>query len=989
MLPLWIIDITNQSDRQGTLKGLVGQIEHVHIAPLMEPKSPNEDDVPDACHQELNSSIDTESEDHVAEQEDHNDETSDISSIDEPLLEVAQEAKRVEELTTKEILEEKDRRAAEKNAIIIGEYWYYTSTKDYFEGIDHNNVEAMAQALYRFQSDLVVEGQRFIQTIRQSNAKPYQTINIMVLGDVTEELTRLAFPSIAAMLQKEKGRIVPHHIHQGMEIMGMLFVPCNINSQKVEIREAIQRTLTEIQVQHQLSSIRGYDHMILYQDVQNRTECTYTMLDFKKQAQYILQCLVHLYLACDKTHPLISGTSSADDFYLSMGAASVYYDMKIEDERERIRLENDIIRSFKERGTAEKPSKDGSLINETEYSPYEYFHAFSPDVIDLDDVEPNDPTPWHPIRNFFAKRLKRYYYQLYLRFFPADFYHKIIAQVEEKTRGFLETISAESKKKFSDVESRMPKLLQTKIENLNANDGGLPNIVASLKDVQAKLSNNRTEIRPYLNRNFWPTIEKEFVDSSLEDPFIDYHDVYRQDIMAKNEGSGCENMKEEAKKKLQQLLSHETTVLSAIGRCILAGLAFALAFVPILDALSPDLVDLGNVRKYFYLWGLAIFVIPFIIQFFKHLYYNFNKRKVIKVLKAYYLHDAYARIANRIDSEINGFYDRFIELCNAYLERCDQIRKEILPSSLDSLKNKSEIPETKFNQPLAGGSFGSDKLLPAEKNDDCEVKVNYIPKKVNSLTKADYFLLINQFHNDFNLLFKDISLTENFKLRQNETTGDEELVTKAQQEDEIADKWMHNKSLFQKELTASVKYIMIPRVDETVGDKLKTYSRIQRRPDILEPLIEYAASNGEITSSADTEYADVKTNRDEIEELSRSFLPVANTKYQIERYDAIYQKYIFVTRWRSFNHFSFNRILPTEDFDSQIRRNRVCDPHPEKDENSDNTNTNPINVSSVILWSMCPPFEASSELYQLFDSKRFNEASAMRKAYQTIINQKD
>lgn len=984
MLPLWIIDITKQSDRQGSFKDLVGQIEHVHIAPLMVPKAMSEHAdltaIPVVPLVEPNESVEKSENSEIPAQAEE--------EIQATLIEVAKESVVKGEQTTKEIIEEEERRIAEKNAIIEGNYWYYTSVQSYFEGVDQENAESVAKALYAFQSDLVAEGQRFIHMIRQSNAKPYQTINIMVIGDVTEEFTRIVFPSIAAMLQKEKGRMLPHHIHQGIEIMGMLFVPCNINALDVSDRESIKRTLTEIQVQHQLSSIRGYDHMILYQDVQNRAECSYTILNAKQQAEYLLQCVVHLFLACDKTHPLISGTASADIFYLSMGAASVFYDMKIEDERERIRLENEIIRNFKDRGIAEKTTKESFLISEDDYSPYNFFHGFSPDVIELEDVEPDDPSPWHPIRNFFAKKLKRYYYQLYLRFFPADYYHKIVAQVEEKTRGHLEIISAESKRKFTDAEKRMPKLIQQKIETLDANDGGLPNIVSSLKDMQAKLSNNRTVIRPYLNRQFWPTIEKEFIDSSLEDPFYDYHDVYNQDIKVKNEGSGCETLKKEAKGKLQQLLSHETTLLSAIGRCVLGGIIFAIALIPVLANISPVIIDLGDVRKHYYWWVLLLFFIPAIIELCKYWHYQFKKGKLLTVLKAYYLHDAYARIANRIDSEINAFYDRLIELCNAYIERCQSIRKEISLTPLDGLADKLEVPITKFNQPLAGGVFGTEKLLPSEKNDDCEVKVNYIRKNVNTLTKADYYLLINQFHNDFELLFKDVRLTENFIVRQNEETGEEELVTKAQQEKELISAWENNKVLFRKELKDSVEKIMIPRKDQTVADKLITYSRIMRRQDILEPFIEFAACNGEIISTADTEFADVKTNREEIEKLTRSFLPVANTKYQFEKYDAICQKYIFVTRWRSFDHFSFNRILPTEDFDMQIRSQRVCEDK-ETDEKENEKSVRLINISSIVLWALCPD-DTSSEWFNLFkSSEQFKEAYEMREIYRKTLNKND
>ena len=555
--------------------------------------------------------------------------------------------------------------------------------------------------------------------------------------------------------------------------------------------------------------------------------------------------------------------------------------------------------------------------------------------------------------------------------------------MEEKTRATLDKIAADSKKKYKDAEARMPFLLQNLLTNMKANDGGLPFIVSSLKDMQAKLSNNRKEIRPYLNREFWPYIEKRMMKTPQEDPFIDYHDVYLQDLQAKNEGAGCLAMKEESKNQLKKLLSHETTMLSTIAQCVLGGIIFIFAFLPILDRLSPDSINLGDVQKYALFWSIGLFCIPALIYFIKYWLYNRKKARIIEVLKAYYLHDAYARIANRIDSEINTFYDKMIALCEAYLGRCQAIRKEVLPSS-DKIIPNDEIPRTKFNQPLTGGSFGDGELLPPEKNDDSEVKVNYIRRKTNSLQKSDYYLLINQFHNDFEFLFKGIYLTENFMIRINEETGDEDLVTKAQQEQEIAEEWEKNKSAFHRNLTESVKSIMIPRPNPTVGDKTLVYSRNMRRPDILEPLIVFAACNGEVTSTADTEFADIKANRDEIQELTNLFLPVANTKYQIEKYDAFYKKYIFVTRWRSFDHFSYNRILPTEDFDEHIRSVRVYESHSEEE----TQNEKAANISSISLWALCPD-DTSSEWFRLIDAQDFKEAFEMRETYRKILNQND
>ena len=177
---------------------------------------------------------------------------------------------------------------------------------------------------------------------------------------------------------------------------------------------------------------------------------------------------------------------------------------------------------------------------------------------------------------------------------------------------------------------------------------------------------------------------------------------------------------------------------------------------------------------------------------------------------------------------------------------------------------------------------------------------------------------------------------------------------------------------------------MIPRPNPTVSDKTLAYSQSNRRPDILEPLIEFAACNGEVTSTADTEFADVKANRDEIHSLTNPFLPIANTKYQIEKYDAFYKKYIFITRWRSFDQFSFNRILPREDFDEHIRSKRVYDTS-----SVDNTpEEKKISISSISLWALCPD-DTSSEWFRLFDPKNYKEAFEIRETYKKILNQND
>ena len=48
-------------------------------------------------------------------------------------------------------------------------------------------------------------------------------MNICVLGDATEEFSLKFFSTTAAIIKKEKLRIIPGHIHQGVNILGVLY----------------------------------------------------------------------------------------------------------------------------------------------------------------------------------------------------------------------------------------------------------------------------------------------------------------------------------------------------------------------------------------------------------------------------------------------------------------------------------------------------------------------------------------------------------------------------------------------------------------------------------------------------------------------------------------------------------------------------------------------------------------------------------------------
>lgn len=1017
MLPLWILDITKQSVRRDEFQSLVRQIEHVFIRPTDD----DEDDIDlrdldlsgldEEDLRELGLVDDTTQE---VETEDSDNSTPDLMETygDEFDEESDEDTPRVSVTDTKTIeeqLEEEDKKKAAKKAIITGNYWYYSnlSYEDYFSDInidDSNQIESIGNRLYDFQEAVVNQAKDFINEMRNSNIRPYQTINIVVLGDITEELTQLVFASIAALLQKEKGRFLPGHIHQGMCVFGMLFVPCDINTRQVDERAKMLKLFNEIEVQHRISAIRGYDYMLLYQDVQNRTECSYPRLNEKQQAEYLLQCMVHLFLACDVNHPLIHGTGSDDTFYLSMGATSVFFDMTYEDKNDANRVAYDIINTFKEEGDNAKPDRDFQLVNKELFLVENFVKQVNVERFDVDEVEDKTFNP-HPIKDFFHRNLKRLYYQYQLRFYPAELLRSIMQRIDEATSNQLDEISAYCSNSFKAAEIGIPSSIANVLSKVNEHGGALTSIEYLFKNLQEQMSKEKAEIQRAIENGYWQKIMYKIplIPSDEIDHFEEYHDAYVNDVKSKNDGAGCDNMKQTIMSKLKSLLSKEKTVLATLSRSFFLGILSVLGILPVLDFLSPGFINLGDVHRHAFPWAVGLFLLPLFIQFISLLLYLRKRANCVRVLKAYYKHDAYSRVANRIEFEALEFYDKMIALCEEYLNRCQRIRKEVSIATPNP-EAKTVFPISMFNQPLNGGHFGNDYLIPTSEVEGCRIRVNYMPRFVNELTREMYFMLINRFNGQLSVLFKDVGITEHHARRFDDTLGDYVFVSHDELLKIKEKNWENIKLEFTRQLMNGIKGEMIPREHPTVGEKLIQYKRKIDKLDLLEPMIAYAATNGEIISESDTEFADVKVNLD-IDDLVTSYLPLYTTRLQTEKHDELYKKLIFVTRWRCFDHFNFNRMLPKEDFDEEMRRQRIYEEEmkakkkmaregqkkqdlKEEEESVNRQDEKGISTSSLILWAICPD-DNSSEWLKLFEAERFSESYKYRNTFRSILNKND
>lgn len=1020
MLPLWIIDITGKSKRRDAFQRLINEIDHVYI--------------PDEIKEFLKDADKAQKQDET-EIVDSNNSNSSLVDFGSDVNE--DNPKDSAKKTRKEELEEEEIREAAKKAVIDGDYWYYSVFNSPFETdlteeeqakldqfvAEHNeergnkgqelltqdeiDTYVNATKLYRFQEEMVKEGVSFINHLRLSNVKPYQTINIVVLGDATESFTRSVFPSIAALLQKEKGRYWSAHIHQGMKVLGILYVPCDVNTYEVGKRKEILHMLDEIEVQHDITAIRGYDHMMLYQNVQNRTECSYPMLKSKQQADYLVQCLVHMFLATTINHPTISGTSAEDTFYFSMGAASVYFDMKMEDANDTNNVAKNLVDTFKEDGDREDATEVVPLLKKEVYSAEIFVKEFTKmDNMDIEDIEPTPFSP-HPIVNYLHKGLKKLYYYTQLRFFPASLLRQILNVIEDKTSNMLDKISATSNSAYKNASVAIHPAIVKRLAKVSQNDGALSHIEFLIRNMQELMSKERDRVRVVLESEFWDRIiyKSSLIPKNQQDFFIDYHETYKNDVASKNDGAGCATSRDEALTKLKSLLSKEKTMLATLGRTFFMCIISVLFFLPILDNISPDVIDLGDVKKNAFYWSVGVFMIPVIIQWIMYLVYMRKKDACIRVLKAYYTHDAYARVANRIETESNEVYLKLINLGEEYLERCRRIRKEVrFVSPLPD--EKMTFPKTMFNQPLNGGTFNGDVVIPEKEIECSKLRINFEPRPVNELNRSEYYLLINYFNDILGMLLGDVSITESHAKRYNENTGDYEFVSKDELLRIKEEEWELKKVKFRELLLAGIKKEMLPREYPTVGDKLIQYKKKIESYTLLEPLMSFAATNGELTSLADPEYADIKVNR-EIDDLSSPYLPYYNTRTQVGKHDEIYKKYIFITRWRCFEHFSYNRLFPTEDFDMDQRaivnyeqENKVRSKK-QKELERQSMGTNYVEEreqevelpyepcqSSLILWAVCPD-ENSSKWLSLFNTDHFGRAFQDREKYREILNQND
>ena len=343
-----------------------------------------------------------------------------------------------------------------------------------------------------------------------------------------------------------------------------------------EERAKVLHLLTEVEVQHKLRDVRGYDHVMLYQNVQNRTECTYAMMNEKDQAEYLFQCLVHLFYACDYTHPLISGTVSEDLFYFSMGATSIYFDMQAEDANDASRLAAQLMANIKKDSEEEASDREEIyLLKPTEFAAEKFIHDINKGMsVDMHDAEMDEPNP-HPILHYMQKNLKRLYYFYYLRLYPAKLLRKISDNIERATSDLLDKMSKRSTRMYENCEGAVLPAIARVLSKVLPEEGVLAALEREFMKLEERLSLEKERIREELEHYYWDALldsEERIIPKNQLDYFENYHEAYRTDIATGNGGTEQEALKKKAMDRLIEIMSREQTTLATVSRLFLLGL---------------------------------------------------------------------------------------------------------------------------------------------------------------------------------------------------------------------------------------------------------------------------------------------------------------------------------------------------------------------------------------------------------------------------------
>ena len=500
-----------------------------------------------------------------------------------------------------------------------------------------------------------------------------------------------------------------------------------------------------------------------------------------------------------------------------------------------------------------------------------------------------------------------------------------------------------------NIESNIPQLIRCSSEEV----GALSLIDSKLGELEKEITVYKSDLKGQIETSIWQKVE-DSLPRYFRDAYREYHEAFRSDREKATDHPACDEKKQEKLKELTAHLKKDATILSRIARAFIAGIVSVLAFMPVLETISPRLVNLGDVAHHPFFYAFTLFLLPAIIEAIRFYRYHRKRKRFENEIVAYYLHDSYARLANRMHNKVNQLYDYVVQLVEKYRERCNRIRNDH-DFFERSNKQNLKLPETTFNLSVIGGKCCNRDLFTDDQQNHNILQIDVDRVRIGKLNSTQEYYLINKFSEQFAELFKDPPVQSVVSLDEENTA----LETRM---------YMAAKKAFQDRMKADIQKLFVKREDSTVGDKLDLYRRSAKNTRGFDVFCRFNATNGEFTANDNESFADVKSNSPRMKFVFGPFLPIKTTFQVTDTDDAsnptseLFKKYLFLTRWRTFNFITASRVLPEidlEDRDFGIKYGF--------DVAEDGSYLESKPVASLVLFSIMG--NLSGEWYSLFDSE--------------------
>lgn len=732
-----------------------------------------------------------------------------------------------------------------------------------------------------FAQVIVKEGQQFIHQLNTSGNLMAGSLDVQIciIGSADNAQTQRHFALAAELLRENRSRILPQHVHQGITITGMLFIPCELYMRDSEVRNRAVALLREIDEKHTSDVGLGYDHLILCQDDQLRTERCYPMLTPEQLEDFTLQCLVHMYYVTDAASSLFPSVN--DDGFMSIGVSSAYYDTRMQDYQDRKTVFEGIITALQSQPSAMLTGTGGEdRMVEVEKDLMTNLEALTPEAtisrnfsdlpLSFNDIKPAPPS-LDPVSDWLNGDLKTVYYEDYLCYYPANLMACITSAIESRTSEFIVNARRECVELFENYEKQFYDNVIMLIRDASNDTGVAGRVKTQIEMLDKALCKKREKLSKSINENIWARIALQ-VKGKEASIFREYHRVYASQFLNSGVFVGnrtCETLRTQALENLAKHMSMEPTVISFVARTVILT---AVAFVAIVAVLGETFSPLA-------------FVTPVLMWMYFNLYYK--KRRILEsCVRAIAIHDAMERIVNVLVDDIDYYYERMHKLKEQYLKRLGILTSDRMRTIAEHADYNLEIPQSMFNQPILGGEFAGVPLL-CETEDSCnQIRLCEKLKPICSLTPDDYLILAQQFMTPLKNFFSSVA-----------SEADSEALVVS----------------FQKSMLDYIDGLIPPRPYSTIGDHILAYQsqhqRLPGEPPLLDSMVRFAAVNGNVASATDTQFSDVKGGREELLPILNDQLLNSTTSWHLVPTNELFYKYIFITRWRTFRHVALNRFL--------------------------------------------------------------------------------